>query len=82
MLLIPNATSDRTKSRLYLLAHPGNQQSCSQEISIMQCARADAPVKLDAIPCDQHALVINAHVSFIQHVRGYTPDRFFCKQLC
>ena len=37
-----------------------------------------APPKLDAIPCDQHAFVINAHTGFIQN----TPDRVSCKQLC
>ena len=55
MLLIPNATNNGTKSRLLLPAHSGNQQSCLQDISVM----LPAPVKLDAILCDQHALVIN-----------------------
>ena len=40
MLLIPNATNDGMKSRLFLPAHPGNQQRCLQEISVMQCALA------------------------------------------
>ena len=69
MLLIPNATNDGTKSRLSLPAHPGNQQSCLQKVSVMQYARARDPADLDTILCDQHALVlINAHASFIQQM--------------
>ena len=36
------------------------------------------PTKLDAILCDQHALVINARVGFIHH----KPGRVSCIQLC
>ena len=34
MLLILNATNDWMKSKLFLPAHPGNQQSCLQENSV------------------------------------------------
>ena len=34
MLLIPNATNDLTKSKLFLPAHPWNQQSCLQDNSV------------------------------------------------
>ena len=32
--IIPNATNDWTESKLFLPAHPGNQQSCLQENSV------------------------------------------------
>ena len=36
MLLIPNSTNVGTKSRLFLPAHPGNQQSCSQDKAVLE----------------------------------------------
>ena len=40
MLLILNAINDRKKSRLFLPAHPENEQSLFQEISVMQYTHA------------------------------------------
>ena len=65
---ILNATNDWTKCRLFLPAHPGNQQSCLQEIIVMQVRPGPASTKLGAILCDQYE-----RASFIQH----TPDRVF-----
>ena len=62
-------TNDWTKSRLFLPVHPGNRQSCLQEVSVMKYAHP-VPAKLDAILCDQHVLVINELTSCIQLTLG------------
>ena len=72
MLLIPTATNDGMKSRLFLPAHPGNQQGYLQEIPVMQYTRAQRLQNLTQSCGDQHALVVNVRIDFIKHM----PDSF------
>ena len=74
MLLIPNATNEWTKSELFLpTLHPGNQQSCLQEISVMQYARACCNLVLSACACHKCARRVSYSIRLTE---------FSCKQFC
>ena len=78
MLLIPNATNDRTKSRSFLPAHPGNQQSCLQETSVRRML-----YETRARIYNKRMLIAQDCIKFRgRRARAYLHDRDFLSQLC